>query len=479
MSVKSKKFCNFLMLSLFLLFNAINWLNHSVLGVENSEIFGKRFFVTKDELANSWVGDLKGIKVRFGNNLSWYIAGRLKNSGTDVSDFDLATSTQKGDAIVLYLAKGIDNIKFNAEMYDSNPENPMWMRPQGEEGAGTAVNSWIESDIRNYLSHQFENAYLTPYEKSLVLPSQIKTNAFENETKTERTSQEHFYLPSGSWNTSYLSWGAVDISGIIPEGGTSSDIQSAADNHKYLIPTEFFAKGNANGSLLSTWTRSAHSSAKQAALAASQSLIFAFAKNVDGSMSDEKWIGIEPDHTIPSCAPICRLNIEDVLFATPVSIFSANGEITAIPQNSDLFLKHKAGENDFSGHNISVINGQKLTFSSEANADQNCYLCAILKGKDGKNYSMAYPLSSGATYELDLSTYDGGYYWFEKEAENAERKLVAAEPTLLETLQNNPNLDVPKTGNNIFAVLTLLISALVISGYLYLKLKSKDQTFNF
>ncbi len=436
--------------------------------------FRKSVFSGKTDLKQSWDKSFQGGKIYFGNNLEWYILGRLQNNGNIPGNYQLDDATApEGNIMVLYLNKGIDDIKFNNELYESGT---YWQRPSNEEGAGSYVNSWKYSDIRNYLNthlagknvSKFEEDYLTTYEKNMVLNSKVNTNVFSNNAVASREeTQDKYYLPSGIWNTEFLSWGLSDIADVIPtdlsESDYPRDVTVSSEVLKYLIPVEYFAKGKANSSLSSNWTRSAHSNSKKAALVSSYNSELIFSRNVDGSI-DNTQNEVDEEDLSPACAPICRLNIENLNFASYSSMFNTHNSITQIPAQNGLYLKNKSTEDDFKGHTVEVNNGI-LKYKAQSGAPSNCYMCLLLKDGQGNEYSASYPLSAGLSKEINVSAYESGYYWFEKELESGSRDVIASNPLSLDAQQSD--LSVIPTGDySVYSTLTIL-TILSLSLFMY------------
>lgn len=408
--------------------------------------------------------------------------GRLQGNGSSPDDFTLDNSASpEGNAMVIYLNKGIDNIKFNEELYESGT---YWERPEDMEGAGSYANSWRFSDIRKYLNNnlqgkdisKFEEDYLTNYEKNRVLSSNVDTQVFSGDelSKIDKTENK-YYLPSGIWNTEFLSWGPKDISDFIPTDSSENDyprnVTVSSESLKYLIPVEYFAKGNANASMSSNWTRSPYSKSKKASLASSHKsgsgLIFA--RNVDGSIDDSSSES-DMEDLVPSCAPICKLNIENLNFASYSSMFNSDNSITKVPEGNGLYLKNKANSDDFKGYIIKVNNGI-LTCKSQGSAQSDCYMCLLLKDSKGNDYSASYPLNSGSNKEIDISKYSAGYYWFEKEAEAKSRDVIASDPTYIDA-QHSDLSPMPTGDYYVYNTLMIIVGfSLAFLIYYFSKIK--------
>lgn len=356
---------------------------------EGDEFPDKQVFAEKTELLSSW-GDVSfnegrvmlnngsdqkivfGKDPKTGQPISWWIASRVFSNGESSPVPSLSSH------MVIYSVHSLLSDPFNENGTSENISYSSLKEKLREEIKYTTENSgqvyqnhYGVSDIRHSLKSLLSgNERFSSGEKKLIKESPIMTNDVKN--KTIYFTNENLYLPSGNLSFGMMSWGNVDISSVTEFGNI---------NPKNIIPFDYLVKKTENDDRL-MWLRSPDSAKSNCALIA---LPFREA-NIQSQRVSYSFESM----------PVCKINVEELLFASAASSVFAdsqstlNGKFAPVDKNSPnygMHLKFRPTGTELTDSLVEVRNGQPSVVNYYNAPKDSCItVCAIEKNDVSKSY---------------------------------------------------------------------------------------------
>lgn len=342
----------------------------------------KQVFAEKEGLLCSWEGVGTGTnqKIIFGKTpktntpIAWWIASRVFLNGTK------SKNPGRSSHMIIYSVRGLAEDLFNDNESNSISYDSLESKVKEEfkymtqYGGQAFPNHYGLSSLRKNLKAIFSsNDRFSKGEKKLIRESVIKT--FDSKNHVDYQTNENLYLPSGNKKLGVISWGAEDVSKF-------NDISEVDES--CLIPFEYLVDNSENDSRV-MWLRSADGEKSNCALVS-----MPFGEVEVGSQR----ISYGFDYL-----PMCKISVEDLLFASAASSTFAdspctlNGKFAVIDKSNNNYgmnLKYRASGTELTDALVEVDeNNPAVVHYYNAPVNSFVTVCAVEKEDISKSYYAA------------------------------------------------------------------------------------------